>query len=127
MLDDDGYLTITDRMKDVIIRGGENISAREVESVLLGLPAVAEVSVVAAPDDRLGERRRRHRAPGSTAADGAHPGRGPGPPRRRRPGPQKWPESICAVSDLPRTPSGKVQKFVLRKQLRDGELEHRIS
>ena len=56
VLDDDGYLTITDRKADVIIRGGENISALEVEEVLLGMPAVAEAVVVAAPDDRLGER-----------------------------------------------------------------------
>ena len=56
VLDDDGYLTITDRKADVIIRGGENISALEVEEVLLAMPAVAEAVVVAAPDDRLGER-----------------------------------------------------------------------
>ncbi|HJR24993.1 MAG TPA: AMP-binding protein, partial [Acidimicrobiales bacterium] len=55
VLDDDGYLTITDRVSDVIIRGGENISAQEVEELVLGLPGVAEVAVVAAPDERLGE------------------------------------------------------------------------
>ena len=57
MLDDDGYLTITDRKSDVIIRGGENISALEVEEVLLAMPAVVEAVVVAAPDDRLGRAR----------------------------------------------------------------------
>ena len=56
VLDDDGYLTITDRKADVIIRGGENISALEVEEVLLAMPAVAEAVVVSAPDARLGER-----------------------------------------------------------------------
>ena len=50
MLDADGYLTITDRKADVIIRGGENISALEVEEVLLGMPGIAEAVVVAAPD-----------------------------------------------------------------------------
>ena len=55
VLDDDGYLTIVDRLKDVIIRGGENVSALEVEEVLLSLPGVSEVAVVAAPDARLGE------------------------------------------------------------------------
>ncbi len=55
VLDDDGYLTITDRKADVIIRGGENISALEVEEVLLAMPEVAEAVVVAAPDARLGE------------------------------------------------------------------------
>ena len=55
VLDDDGYLTITDRKADIIIRGGENISALEVEEVLLAMPAVAEAVVVSAPDARLGE------------------------------------------------------------------------
>ena len=55
VLDEDGYLTITDRKADVIIRGGENISALEVEELLLSMPAVAEAVVVSAPDARLGE------------------------------------------------------------------------
>ena len=55
ILDDDGALTITDRLKDIIIRGGENISAAEIEEVIAGISGVAEVAVVAAPDTRLGE------------------------------------------------------------------------
>jgi acyl-CoA synthetase len=55
VLDADGYLTITDRKSDVIIRGGENISAMEVEELILAIDGVAEVAVVAAPDARLGE------------------------------------------------------------------------
>jgi acyl-CoA synthetase len=121
VLDDDGYLTITDRVADVIIRGGENISAQEVEEVLLGLAPVAEVAVVGAPDERLGERAaavlRLHE--GATAptleevrAHLAAVGLAK----------QKWPESLHEVTDLPRTPSGKVQKFMLRQALRDGEL-----
>ena len=55
VLDDDGYLAITDRKKDIIIRGGENVSAAEVEEILVRMPDVAEVAVVAAPDARLGE------------------------------------------------------------------------
>jgi acyl-CoA synthetase (AMP-forming)/AMP-acid ligase II len=54
-LDEDGYLFIVDRKKDIIIRGGENISAAEVEAACYACPAVAEVSVFGAPDDRLGE------------------------------------------------------------------------
>jgi acyl-CoA synthetase (AMP-forming)/AMP-acid ligase II len=54
-LDDDGYLFIVDRKKDIIIRGGENISAAEVEAACYACPAVAEVSVFGAPDERLGE------------------------------------------------------------------------
>jgi long-chain acyl-CoA synthetase len=54
-LDDDGYLFIVDRKKDIIIRGGENISSQEVEAACCACPAVAEVAVFAAPDERLGE------------------------------------------------------------------------
>src|SRR5207237_5350674 len=54
-LDDDGYLFIVDRKKEIIIRGGENISMAEVEAACYACPAVAEVSVFAAPDERLGE------------------------------------------------------------------------
>ena len=122
VMDDDGYLTITDRISDVIIRGGENISAAEIEELLAGMDQVAEACVVAEPDARLGEH---------AAAVRPRPG-GPGGHRRwRRCGNtspaagltrQKWPEAIYAVDELPRTPSGKVQKFVLRRQLRDGAL-----
>src|SRR5262249_1742299 len=55
VVDDDGCLTIPDRVKDVIIRGGENLSAAEIEAEIAALPQVAEVAVVAAPDERLGE------------------------------------------------------------------------
>lgn len=56
MIDDDGYVQVTGRVKDVIIRGGENISAREVEDALVDHPAVKDAGVVGVPDDRLGER-----------------------------------------------------------------------
>ena len=59
IIDDDGYLTITDRVKDIIIRGGENVSAAEVEQLLAHMKGVAEVAVVAAPDERLGRARLR--------------------------------------------------------------------
>jgi acyl-CoA synthetase (AMP-forming)/AMP-acid ligase II len=120
-VDDDGYLTITDRISDVIIRGGENISAQEVEELVLGVDGVAEVSVVAAPDEKFGERpaavvRLREGAAEPTLDDlRAHLGAA-GLAK------QKWPESIYVVPDFPRTPSGKVQKFRLRQQLRDGTL-----
>lgn len=120
-LDADGYLSITDRISDVIIRGGENISAQEVEEQLLRLEGVAEAAVVAAPDDRLGE----HAAAVLRLL-----------PETTRPtldevrahlttvglAKQKWPESIYEVADFPRTPTGKIQKFRLRQQLRDGLL-----
>ncbi len=122
VLDDEGYLTITDRVSDIIIRGGENISAQEVEELMLGVDGVAEVSVVAAPDERLGERAaavvrlRPDAALPSLAAVRDHLAAA-GLAR------QKWPESLHVVQEFPRTPSGKVQKFRLRQQLRDGRLE----
>jgi acyl-CoA synthetase len=116
VLDQDGYLTITDRKSDVIIRGGENISAAEVEELLLGMPAVAEAAVVAAPDARLGE----HAAAVLRLRPG-HPAPGLGEIRARLEqaglARQKWPEEVHVVADFPRTPSGKVQKFVLRRDI----------
>jgi acyl-CoA synthetase (AMP-forming)/AMP-acid ligase II len=113
VLDEDGYLTITDRKSDIIIRGGENISAAEVEDVLLSMPGIAEAAVVAAPDARLGEHavavlrlKPGHRLPAIGEVQ-AHLERA-GLAR------QKWPEELHAVADFPRTPSGKVQKFILR-------------
>jgi acyl-CoA synthetase (AMP-forming)/AMP-acid ligase II len=121
VVDDDGYLTITDRVSDVIIRGGENISAQEIEEQLLRLDAVAEVCVVAAPDERLGERaaavlRVRDGMPAPTLDDVRRHLGAVGLAR------QKWPESLHQVQEFPRTPSGKVQKFKLREMLRDGSL-----
>ncbi|MCA2207790.1 AMP-binding protein [Nocardia rosealba] len=113
-LDADGYLTITDRKADIIIRGGENISALEVEEVLLTMPGVAEAVVVAAPDDRLGERaaavlrlRAGHRLPTLDEVR-AHFA-------RAAIATQKWPEELHEVTDFPRTASGKVRKFEVRR------------
>jgi len=117
VLDDDGWLTITDRVKDIVIRGGLNLSPAEMEDVLQRMPGVAEVAVVAAPDARMGEHacafvRPR---PGAVAPDldavktwfaGADVPK------------QKWPEEVRAIDEFPRTPSGKIKKFVLRDQLR---------
>ncbi|EME14383.1 AMP-binding protein [Rhodococcus triatomae] len=116
VLDDDGYLTITDRKSDIIIRGGENISALEVEEVLLSLPGVAEAVVVATPDDRLGERaaavvRMRPGQPAPTMADLREHFDGAGLAK------QKWPERLHQVEDFPRTASGKIQKFVVRHDI----------
>ncbi|WP_329281132.1 AMP-binding protein [Streptomyces sp. NBC_01451] len=116
VIDGDGYLTITDRKADIIIRGGENIGALEVEEVLLALPAVAEAAVVAAPDERLGEHaaavlRLKPGHPAPTLDEmRVHLGR-EGLAR------QKWPEELHVVDEFPRTASGKVQKFVLRKDI----------
>ena len=116
VLDDDGYLTITDRKADVIIRGGENISALEVEEVLLTMPSVAEAVVVAAPDERLGERaaavlrvRDGHGMPTIDEVRAHFKQAGVAT--------QKWPEELHQVDDFPRTASGKVQKFLVRQDI----------
>ena len=116
VFDDDGYLTITDRKADVIIRGGENISALELEEVLLAMPQVLEAVVVAAPDPRLGERaaavlriKAGEQMPG--LADVRAHFEAAGVAR------QKWPEELHAAEDFPRTPSGKVQKFLIRQRI----------
>ena len=119
ILDPDGYLTITDRVKDIIIRGGENVSAAEVEQILAHMEGVAEVAVVAAPDEKFGEHgcaffRMQAGVPAPDLdAVRAHL-QAAGLAR------QKWPEELRSVDELPRTPSGKVQKFVLRDRLRQG-------
>ncbi|CUU56263.1 Acyl-CoA synthetase (AMP-forming)/AMP-acid ligase II [Parafrankia irregularis] len=113
VLDADGYLTIVDRKADFIIRGGENISALEVEEVLLTMPGVAEAAVVAAPDARLGE----HAAAVLRLQDGAAlPTLDAVRAHFQQAGlaRQKWPEELVEIEDFPRTPSGKIQKAVLR-------------
>ncbi|MET8209920.1 AMP-binding protein [Streptomyces sp. NPDC005373] len=116
VVDADGCLSITDRKADFIIRGGENISALEVEEVLLGMDGVAEAAVVAAPDARLGEHAAAvlRMLPGQRPP-GMHELRnhfeGAGIAR------QKWPEELHVVEEFPRTASGKVKKFVLRQNI----------
>lgn len=108
-----GAITIHGRKKDIIIRGGENISVREVEEVLLDHPGVSDVAIVAMPDQRMGER--------ACAFVVAAAGSEPTLPllaaylERRGLARQKFPERVEIVSELPRTASGKIQKFVLRE------------
>jgi acyl-CoA synthetase (AMP-forming)/AMP-acid ligase II len=118
ILDSDGYLTITDRLKDIIIRGGENVSAAEVEEVLQRVPGVAEVAVVAAPDPRLGEHGCAffRILPGAAAPDlAALKGHLEAEGLAR----QKWPEEVRVLEEFPRTPSGKIVKAELRRRLRE--------
>jgi len=115
-LDQDGYLTITDRKSDIIIRGGENISAVEVEEALLGLPGVAEAVAVAAPDARLGEHtaavlRLSPGAPMPTMEQVRTHFAGRGMAK------QKWPEELHQVDDFPRTASAKIQKTLVRRMI----------
>ena len=114
----DGILTVTGRKKDIIIRGGENLSAKEIEDALHTHPAIREAAVVSMPHPRLGEGVCAYVIP---AVAGQMPDvaaitdflRDYGLAR------QKCPDRIEVVDDLPRTASGKVQKHVLRTAIRD--------
>jgi cyclohexanecarboxylate-CoA ligase len=117
-IDDEGYVTIHGRIKDIILRNGENISAREVEDVLYTHPDIIDVAVVAVPDVRTGERAcaavvSSNRALG--LADLQEFLRSAGLAT------QKWPEDLRLVAELPRTASGKVQKFLLREAFGAGQ------
>jgi acyl-CoA synthetase (AMP-forming)/AMP-acid ligase II len=114
VLDDEGYLTITDRKSDVIIRGGENVSAAEVEGVLARIEGVLECAVVAAPDARLGEHACAFVRGTALSMENVHAAMSAAGLAR-----QKWPEEIREISEFPRTASGKIQKFVLRQRLRE--------
>jgi acyl-CoA synthetase (AMP-forming)/AMP-acid ligase II len=117
MIDEDGFVWITGRLKDVIIRNAENISALEIEGVVYEHPSVADVAVVGVPDRRTGERCcavvvLAADAPGPlTLADLAEHCRAHGLAR------QKVPEQLEIVADLPRGPMGKVLKHELRARL----------
>ncbi|MBV8068123.1 MAG: 3-phosphoshikimate 1-carboxyvinyltransferase [Candidatus Eremiobacteraeota bacterium] len=124
VMDESGYIRITGRVRDVINRGGEKIPVAEVEQLLSDHPAVAEIAIVAMPDARLGERacafivlrrgaaldfeRMQHYLDACQVAK------------------QYWPERLEIVESLPRTPSGKVQKYVLRERARGLRPHERI-
>lgn len=111
-LDADGYVRITGRAKDIIIRGGENIPVIEVENLLFRHPAVAAVAIVAMPDARLGERACAFVVPKPGAAfDFDEMVRFL---KEHKMATHYLPERLEIVDDLPRTPSGKIQKFKLR-------------
>lgn len=114
-LDADGFLTITDRKKDIIVRGGENISSKEVEDVLGSHPAIAEAAAVGAADETYGERVCAF----VVVNDGQRFGLDDAAAHFAACGlaRQKTPERIVVVDELPRTASGKVQKHLLRAQL----------
>jgi len=109
----DGYVEVRDRLKDVIISGGENISSVEVEGVLLRHPAVREVAVVGLPDEKWGEAPHAFvvRRDGATVTEEALLQFA-----RDHLAHFKVPKAVKFVDDLPRTATGKIQKYVLRGQ-----------
>ncbi len=121
VIGDDGYLAISDRKKDVIITGGENVSSIEVEDVLFSHPAVSEVAVIGVPSDRWGETIKAL----VVLADGAI-----GSPEREaeliawckdKAAGYKAPTSIEFRDELARTATGKLQKFKLRQPYWEGQ------
>ncbi|MFG1301173.1 AMP-binding protein [Xanthobacter sp. V3C-3] len=116
-MDEDGYIRIAGRSKDIIIRGGENIPVVEVENILFKHPAVAAVAIVGYPDQRLGERACAFVIPRAGMSltfeemvDYL---------KAQKMAMQYIPERLRVVDQLPSTPSGKIQKFRLREIARD--------
>lgn len=112
---DSEAIVITDRKKDIIIRGGENLSAREIEEVVVQHPLVAEAAAVSAPHQRLGEGvamfitvcgRERPDLEALNQLCG-----------ERQLAKQKWPQWVQVIEEMPKTPSGKIQKAALRDRL----------
>jgi fatty-acyl-CoA synthase len=115
VIDDEGYCNIVGRVKDLIIRGGENISPREVEEFLYGHPAILDVAVVGVPDHRFGEEvcacvRLREGAVASEDEIREF--------CRGRIAHYKVPRYVRFVESFPLTVTGKVQKYLIREQLR---------
>lgn len=116
----EGYITVTDRVKDVIIRAGENISAKEVEDVLHRWDAALEVVVIGVPDSRYGERARAYIIPVDEDVQPTLEGMAAFLAAASVEK-YKWPEEVRVVAEMPRTPSGKVRKETLRAQARNGD------
>jgi fatty-acyl-CoA synthase len=118
-MDERGYSRVEGRLKDMIIRGGENLYPREIEELLYTHPAVAEVAVLGVPDDRWGEEVAAVVRPAEGSKASAQELRAF---VRERLSPQKAPRIWAFVDELPLTPSGKIQKFVLRDRLASGAI-----
>jgi fatty-acyl-CoA synthase len=120
-MDERGYTTITGRLKDMIIRGGENIYPREIEEILFEHPKLAEVAVVGLPDPKWGEivaafvRDADPKDPASDAELHTY--------CRERLAAHKTPKLWLHIGTFPMTPSGKIQKFALRERWERGDLK----
>lgn len=113
-VDDAGYLRITGRAKDIVIRGGEKIPVADVENVLYRHPAIADAAIVAVPDPRLGERACAYvTLRGTDGFDMAEMTRFLATCGVTR---TYFPERLEIIAEMPRTASGKIQKFLLRQR-----------
>ncbi len=112
-MDEQGYIRITGRTKELLIRGGENVPVIEIENLLLQHPAIAAVTIVGFPDARLGERACAFVVP--------RPGQTVDLPAiqayldKMKVAKPFWPERVETIAELPHTASGKVQRFVLKQ------------
>ncbi|WP_440708735.1 AMP-binding protein [Herbiconiux sp. YIM B11900] len=117
ILDAEGFLHITGRVKDVINRGGEKVPVVEIENLLFAHPLVKDVAIVAMPDERLGERACAF----VVTADGASAALGLGAMREylaeANVSKYYWPERLETIQELPRNPVGKIQKNLLRERV----------
>ncbi|MGG0285968.1 AMP-binding protein [Peribacillus butanolivorans] len=118
IMDEEGYIRISGRNKDIIIRGGENIPVAYVENVLYEHPDISSVQVIAVPDVRLQEK--------ACACISVRPGKSPITMESLKKflyekglAKQYWPEQLEIMDDFPRTPSGKIQKFRLREMINE--------
>ncbi|MEV0840803.1 3-phosphoshikimate 1-carboxyvinyltransferase [Actinocatenispora sera] len=116
IIDESGYIRITGRVKDVINRGGEKVPVSEIEQLLYEHPSVAEVAIVAMPDPRLGERACAFVVPAP------HADLDFGAMQKylntHQVAKTYWPERLELVDELPRNPTGKIQKYLLRERAR---------
>jgi cyclohexanecarboxylate-CoA ligase len=112
-MDDEGYIRIDGRIKDIIIRGGENVPVFDIENLMFKHPAVLSTAIVGYPDPRLGERACAFVVlrPGQTLDLAAVQAL----MAEHKVAKQYWPERVEIVADLPKTPAGKVQKYQLRE------------
>jgi len=115
-MDEDGYLNIVGRIKDMVIRGGENVYPREIEEFLYGHPDIADVQVIGVPDERYGEELMAWIVPRSGATIGTDAVREFCQGRIAH---YKIPRYVKVVDGFPMTVTGKIQKFKMREQAID--------
>jgi cyclohexanecarboxylate-CoA ligase len=121
-MDKDGYIRITGRTKDVVIRGGENIPVVEVENLLYKFPGIADVALVGCPDERLGERLCAYVTLDENATD-LTLDELKSYLIKQQLSKSYLPEYLEVIEAMPRTASGKIQKFKLREQAKEVRLE----